>query len=533
MASEFDYVIVGGGSAGGFLLRRLSADPSVRVLLLEAGGSDRHWTVQIPGAVRSNYRGGPRNWSFHTEPEPHMFGRRLFQPRGRVLGGSSSINGMVFVRGNARDYDRWAAEGATGWSAADVLPSFRRIERYAGGTDQWRGGDGPVAVRRSDDTHPIEQAFLLAGEQAGHARTADCNGAEQEGFFVYDVNVDAGFRAGTARACIRPAMRRSNVTVVTGAHVTRLAVEHGRAVGVEYLRDGQRHVARAAREVILSAGAFGSPQLLLLSGIGPADELRSVGVEPLLDLPGVGRNLHDHLEVHIQHTCPAGLSKNGLLRRDRVLRAGVEWCLFRRGPAALPHSRVGAFVRSDAAVPHPDIQYHFWAFYLEGWSPPPARDGYCFGVGPLRTQSRGSVRLASADPLASPRILLNGLQREQDLVEFRACVRLSRELARQSAFDFCRGPEVEPGPGVVSDADIDAYVRASANSAYHPCGSCRMGSDEDAVVDPQARVRGIEGLRVADASIMPSITSGNINAPSMMIGERVAGQMLGAVPGSR
>ena len=522
-ASEHDYVIVGSGSAGGFLALRLSEERSRSVLLLEAGPSDAHWTTRIPAACRYTFTGGPRNWCFSTEPEPHMHGRSIFQPRGKTIGGSSSLNGMVFVRGHPRDFDGWARDGASGWAYENVLPHFRAIERHSGGESAYRGGSGPVVVERLTDNHPIENAFIEAGIAAGHACPEDFNGPEQEGVTAFDANIDGGWRSGTARACVNPAARRPNVTVLIHAHATRVVIDNGRAVGVEYRHRGEERVARAGSEVILSAGAFQSPQLLMLSGIGPADHLRAHGIDVVRDLPGVGMNLQDHLEVHIKFDCPhKGMTKNKLLSRHRILLAGLQWGLLKSGPAATTHSRVGAFFRSDTGAGYPDIQFHFWPYFLDGWTLPPDRDGYSFDVGPVRSQSRGRVELRSADPFDSPRILLNGLSHERDLVEFRAAIRMAREIAAQSAFDFCRGAELSPGADVKSDADLDAYVRQNANSAYHPCGTARMGSDAMAVTDPEARVHGIDGLRVADASLMPTITNGNTNAPSMMIGEKVA-----------
>ncbi|MEM1237228.1 MAG: choline dehydrogenase [Pseudomonadota bacterium] len=526
--NEFDYIIIGAGSSGGFLAYRLSEDPSLKILLLEAGLSDNHWTTTMPAGARYTFDGGPRTWSFETQPEPNMAGRKLDQPRGKVLGGSSSLNGMVFVRGHRADYDRWEAEGATGWGYDDVLPFFKSIETNARGADDYRGGKGPIQIQRYTDNHPIEDAFIEAGLQAGHIAPADYNGADQEGVTSYDANIDGGYRSGTARACVAVAARRPNVTVLTEARVLKINIEHSRATGVTYQRHGQTKVAHAGHEVLLSAGAFQSPQLLMLSGLGPADHLREHGIDVLADLPGLGENLQDHLEVHIKHLSPhRGISKNKYLKKHRMLMAGAQWFLNKTGPAASGPSRVGGFFKSDTAKSHPDIQFHFWPYYAPGWLPDPSKDGYSFDVGPVQSQSRGWVKLDSADPMADPRIQLNGLNHDQDFVEFREAIRLGREMAAQRAFDFCRGPEVYPGPDVKSNADIDDFVRANAGSAYHPCGTARMGTDEGAVVDPEARVRGIEGLRVVDASIIPSITNGNINAPCMMIGERVAHMILG------
>lgn len=520
---EYDYIIVGSGSAGGFLALRLSEDPSLRVLVLEAGPSDAHWTTRIPAGNRFAWT-GPRNWGFWGEAEPHMNGRRLEQPRGRCLGGSSSLNGMVFVRGHRQDYEAWVAAGATGWSYDEVLPYFRSIETWRRGGSVHRGTSGPISVMTYQDHHPIEAAFLAAGEQAGYPTPEDYNGTAQEGVCAFDANIRDGWRSGTALECIRPAAKRANVTVLTGAQATRVLLENRRATGVTYRRGGRDAVARATREVVLAAGAFQSPQLLMLSGIGPADQLRTHGIDVVQDMPGVGENLQDHLEVHVKHRSPIkGIGKNKNLATHRIILAGLQWALSKTGPAAFGPSAVGGFFRSGLDTGYPDIQFHFWPYYLEGWDLPPDKDGYAFDVGPVRSDGRGWVRLASADPFVAPRIQLNALSHGDDLKRFRAGIRIAREIAAQPAFAFCRGSEVAPGPDVRSDADLDEYIRNNANSAYHPCGTCAIGT----VVDPEARVYGIDGLRVADASIMPVITNGNINAPSMMIGERVAHMILG------
>lgn len=521
----YDYIIIGAGSSGGFLTLRLSEDPDVKILLLEAGSGAAHWTTVMPAGARRNFLGGPRNWCFETEPEPHLGGRRIFQPRGKVVGGSSSLNGMVFVRGHPGDYAEWAAAGAEGWDYAGVLPYFKSMERRRGGGGD-RGAEGPVSVEKSQNNHPIENAFIEAGTQAGHPAPADYNaGAAQEGVSAFDSNTESGLRSGTARACVRPAAKRPNVTVLTHAHAARIEIENGRAAGVHFRRRGRAEFARAEREVLLSAGAFQTPQLLMLSGAGPADHLRRHGIAVKADLPGVGRNLQDHMECHLKFLCPhKGMGKNRYARPWRTALAGAEWLLFRTGPAASPPSRVGGFFKSAPDAPHPDIQFHFWPYYMEGWSLPPDKDGYSFDVGPTKPGSRGRVTLRSADPYAKPRILLNALSTAKEISDFKTAIRIARDIAAQPAFDFCRGPEAAPGPDVTSDADIENYVRAEAGSAYHPCGTAKMGADTDAdaVCDPRARVRGVEGLRVADASLMPVIPNGNINAPCMMIGEKVS-----------
>ena len=520
--TSYDYIIVGSGSSGGFLALRLSENPQTRILILEAGPSDKHWTTRIPAGNRFTFGGGLRTWSFETEPEPFMNDRRLDQPRGKTLGGSSSLNGMVYVRGNRQDYDAWEAGGAKGWGYEDVLPFFKSIETWDGQSDL-RGASGPIHVRPYSNNHPIEQAFIEAGVEAGHPAPDDYNGSAQEGVCSFDANIRNGVRSGTGRECMEPVMKRSNVTVLTDAIATKVILENGRACGIAYRHQGQEQIAQTDGEVLLSAGAFQSPQLLMLSGIGPADHLREHGLSVLQDLPGVGQNLQDHLEVHMKHRSPhKGIGKNKYLKKHRMLMAGIQWYLTHTGPAASGPSRVGGFFRSSDAEPYPDIQFHFWPYYLEGWSPPPDKDGYCFDVGPVRSGARGWVKLRSADPFATPRILLNGLSDPNDLPRFRAAIAIARDIAAQTAFNFCRGPEVSPGPEVTSDTDLDDYIRANANSAYHPCGTCKIGTDDMAVVDSHGRVHGVDGLRVADASIMPLITNGNINAPALMIGEKIA-----------
>jgi len=521
----FDYVIVGAGSAGCVLADRLSEDGKNSVLLLEYGGSDRSLWIQMPTALSIPMNMERYDWRYYTEPEPRLNNRRLHTPRGKVLGGSSSINGLVYVRGNALDFEGWESLGATGWSYADVLPYFRRAEARASGADDYRGGEGKLATRQGLLTNPLHEAWLAAGAQAGYPRTADMNGFQQEGFGRMDMTVGAGRRCSTANAYLRPAMRRANLTVRTHARVTRILFEGRRALGVRYRHGDVRQEVRARREVILSAGPINSPQILKLSGVGPGEELAELGINVVHDLAGVGENLQDHLEFYFQVASrePVTLySQMGLWQRALI---GIRWLLTRDGLGTSNHFETGGFIRSRAGVPYPDIQFHFLPLAVSYDGSSLAREhGFQAHVGPMRSRSRGWVRLRSAEPLDKPRILFNYMSHEEDWMEMRACVRLTREIFAQQAFDRYRGREISPGAGVTTDAQIDAFVRAKAESAYHPCCTCRMGSPSDplAVVDPQARVIGLENLRVVDSSIMPAITTGNLNAPTIMLAEKAA-----------
>ncbi len=537
-AAEADYVIVGAGSAGCALAYRLS-ESGASVLVVEYGGSDAGPLIQMPGALSFPMNMKRYDWGYWSEPEPHLGGRRLACPRGKVIGGSSSINGMVYVRGHAKDFDAWEAMGASGWSYADVLPYYKRMETWDpaghGGDASWRGSDGPLHVTRGKRDNPLVQAFVQAGRQAGYQLTEDYNGQQQEGFGPMEHTIHKGARWSAAKAYLRPALQRKNCNLIRGL-ARKIVFSGRRAVGVELLAGAGLKNVRARKEVILASSSINSPKLLMLSGIGPAAHLAAHGIEIVADRPGVGQNLQDHLEVYIQMAASQPVSLFKYWNVFGKAWVGLQWALTRSGPGASNQFESAGFIRSAAGVEYPDLQFHFLPIAVR-YDGKAASEGHGFQahIGPMRSPSRGAVTLRSAKPEDSPKITFNYMSTEKDWIDFRRGIRLTREIFAQEAFRPFVKHEIQPGFELQTDAQIDEFIRAHAESAYHPCGTCKMGAVDDplAVVDPQTNVIGVKGLRVVDSSIFPQITNGNLNGPSIMVGEKASDLILGKTPLAR
>ncbi len=524
-----EYIIVGAGSAGCAIAYRL-AEAGKSVIVIEHGGTDAGPFIQMPAALSYPMNMKRYDWGYSSEPEPHLGGRRLACPRGKVIGGSSSINGMVYVRGHARDYDHWAESGADGWAYADVLPYFKRMETWHGeGDASWRGTDGPLHISRGPRDNPLVQAFAKAGEEAGYETTNDYNGEKQEGFGPFEATIYKGVRWSTANAYLRPALKRENCTLIRGL-AQRVVIKDGRATGVEIIRNGRTEVIEASAEVILAASSINSPKLLMLSGIGPAAHLAEHGIAPVADRAGVGQNLQDHLELYIQMAAkqPVSLFKHWNLIGKAMI--GAQWLFTKTGLGASNQFESCGFIRSREGVDYPDLQFHFLPIAVR-YDGKVAAEGHGFQahVGPMRSPSSGAVTLRDADPASDPVIRFNYMSEEQDWIDFRKAIRLTREIFAQPAFAAHAKHEIQPGAQAQTDDELDDFIREHAESAYHPCGTCKMGRADDpmAVVDADCRVIGVEGLRVADSSIFPRITNGNLNGPSILVGEKAADHILG------
>ncbi|MDA9900911.1 choline dehydrogenase [Gammaproteobacteria bacterium] len=532
MLEQYDYIVVGAGSAGCVLANRLSADSTNRVLLLEAGGRDKSIFVQMPTALAYPMASDRFNWGYHSEPEPYLDGRRISCPRGKGLGGTSSINGMVYVRGNRYDFEEWEELGASGWGYNDCLPYFKKAETWVRGEDCFRGGAGPLGVCAGNDMrlNPLYRAFIDAGVEAGYPETEDYNGEHQEGFGPMHMTVRDGVRESTSRAYLDPIKVRANLTVVTNALANRIKFDGKRAVGIDFEVRGELRSETAKKEVIISAGAISSPVLLQRSGVGSENELASAGIALLHGLPGVGENLQDHLEIYFQYHCKKPVSLNPKLATLQKALIGVRWLLTKKGLGATNHFESCAFIRSRAGLKSPDIQYHFLpaAMRYDG-TPSISGHGFQVHVGPNKPKSRGRVKIQTADPNSAPSILFNYYQNEEDREAWRQCIRLTRDIIKQSAMDDFRGDEIQPGINIDNDAEIDQWVKENVESAYHPAGTCKMGllADETSVVDKDCKVHGLENLRVVDASIFPTLPNGNINAPVIMAAEKAADLILG------
>lgn len=528
MSDSVDYIIIGAGSAGCVLANRLSTSSETEVALFEAGSHDRTWKIHMPAALTYNLENAKYNWFYHTEPDPALNQRRLYWPRGKVLGGSSSLNAMVYIRGHAKDYDRWEKEGAIGWNYTSVLPYFKHSETYSKGGNEYRGNSGPLKVSHQISHNPLFDAFIQAGVEAGFPYTDDVNGIQQEGFGRFDMTIDKGKRQSAATAYLKPILTlRKNLNCHVRAHVTKILFEKNKAVGIEYFQNKKLKRCYAKKEIILAGGAINSPHLLMLSGIGPAEMLQKQKINVLVDLPGVGQNLQDHLEFYMQYECKQPITLFSIKNSIKRASVGLQWFINQTGLAASSHLEAGAFIKSHPSISQPDLQYHFLPGLVNNHGRDPG-DCHAFQVhvGTMRPESRGYLELTTNNPFKHIKIISNYLQTENDVRGLAAAIPLTRHIFKQKAFQALIGKEINPGIHCQTKNDIEAFIRAKSDSAYHPCGTCKMGLDEMAVVTPKGKVKGIENLRVADASIMPSIISGNLNAATIMIGEYISDMII-------
>lgn len=523
-SQHVDYIVVGAGSAGCVLANRLSANVQAQVALFEAGKANNSWKVNMPAALTYNLENDKHNWFYHTEPQKELNNRRLYWPRGKLMGGSSALNAMVYIRGHAKDFDRWHDEGASGWHYSNVLPYFKRSENYSKGGDFFRGDSGPLKVTHPLSTNPLFDAFITAGVEAGYPKSSDINGAQQEGFGRFDMTIDKGQRCSTAKAYLPATVRkRKNLHCHTQAQVTKIITENNKAIGIEYLQGGKIKQCYASQEVIIAGGAINSPHLLMLSGIGSAALLQEKNIPVIADLPGVGQNLQDHLEYYMQYQCKEPITLHAIANPLKKVAVGLQWFLTRTGLAASSHLEAGAFISSSHDVDHPDIQYHFLPSIVSNHG---RNFGDCHAfqvhVGTLRPESRGYLELTTNNHLEPLKIHANYLHVPKDLDDLVTGIELTRDIFNQPAFKPYKEKELQPGIACQSKQDMEAFVRAKVDSAYHPCGTCKMGVDSMAVVNPDAQVHGVEQLRVVDASIMPSNLSGNLNASTIMMAERLS-----------